>query len=61
MPVPICNGPRSAPEQRVTLSFETAKVHFFDRETQQRLKRLIETRLQVYRTPNRNLPLQTKW
>jgi multiple sugar transport system ATP-binding protein len=26
-----------APEQRVKLSFETAKVHFFDRETQQRL------------------------
>jgi multiple sugar transport system ATP-binding protein len=25
------------PEQPVKLSFETAKVHFFDRQTQQRL------------------------
>ena len=26
-----------APEQQVKLSFETSKVHFFDRQTQQRL------------------------
>lgn len=26
-----------APEQRVKLSFETSKVHFFDQQTQQRL------------------------